>query len=310
MAHGAQATLGQKSSKRIHTADKVIFYILGFILLAVFALACLIPFYLTLINSFMDEGVILREGFSFYPKAFSGEGYKMILKNPTDILNSYGVTIFVTVIGTAVSLLMVTMTGYVLSRRDFYYRNGVSFFFFFTTLFNGGLVPWYLLCTKTLGFTNQVYALILPLAFSVWNMIIAKNYFKSIPFEIIESAKIDGANDFQIYYRLMLPVAMPLLATIGLFTALSYWNDWYNCMLFINNKRNDLWTLQYYLQNMLNSAQALKRVAERSGMSFGTVPMESMKMAMTVIATGPMMLAYPFVQKYFVKGLTIGAVKG
>jgi len=296
--------------RREKQADRVVFHIFGFLLLGFFALACCIPFYLALVNSFMDEGSILREGFSYYPRVFSTTGYKMILRNPEAIYMSYGVTAFVTVAGTLFALFLVTLTAFVLSRRDFYFRNPVSFFFFFTTLFSGGLVPWYLLCTRTLHFTNQVYALIVPGLFSVWNMIIAKNYFKSIPFEIIESAKIDGAHDAEIYFRIILPVSTPLLATIGLFTALSYWNDWYNCMLFINNRHSELWTLQYYLQNMLNSAQALQRVAARSGLSFSAVPMESMKMAMTVIATGPMLLAYPFVQKYFVKGLTIGAVKG
>jgi putative aldouronate transport system permease protein len=303
-------TAKPKHHGRSYSADAFIFHLFGYILLIAFAMICLIPCYLTLVNSFMDEGAILREGFSFYPRAFSTMGYGMILKDPTTIFRSYGVTAFVTIIGTCSALFMVTICGFVLSRRDFYCRNVMSFFFYFTTLFNGGLVPYYLLCTRTLHFTNKVWALIIPSLFSVWNMIITKNYFKSIPFEIIESAKIDGANDFTIYLRLMLPVSTPLLATIGLFTALGYWNDWYNCMLFINNRRQDLWTLQYYLQNMLNSAEAMARVAEKSGLSFTQAPMESMKMAMTVIATGPMLMAYPFVQKYFVKGLTIGSVKG
>jgi putative aldouronate transport system permease protein len=290
--------------------DKLLFYTLGYVLLGGFALACLIPFYITVVNSFMDEGTIVREGYNIWISKFSLTGYNMVLKNPTAILQSYSITGFVTVVGTVCSLLLVTMTGFILSRRDFYYRNAMSFFFFFTTLFNGGLVPYYLLCTRTLHFTNKVYALIIPSLFSVWNMIIAKNYFKSIPFEMIESAKIDGANDFTVYFKIMLPISMPLLATIGLFTALGYWNDWYNCMLFINNRHQELFTLQYYLQSMLNSAQALQQVAAKSGLSFNTVPLESMKMAMTVIATGPALIAYPFVQKYFVKGLTIGAVKG
>ncbi|MDR2808674.1 MAG: carbohydrate ABC transporter permease [Spirochaetaceae bacterium] len=300
----------KKHGKRVFSADKFVFHLIGYVLLAGFAFVCLAPFYLVAVNSFMDEGTIIREGFSFYPRVFSLTGYSMLLKNPQTIINSYGITVLVTVLGTVLALLMVTMTGFVLSRTDFHFRNFMSFFFYFTTLFNGGLVPYYLLCTRTLHFTNKVYALILPMLFSVWNMIIAKNFFKSIPFALVESAKIDGANDLTIYFKLILPISMPLLATIGLFTALGYWNDWYNCMLFINNMHSELWTLQYYLQNMLNSAQALQRVAEHSGVAFKTVPLESMKLAMTVVATGPMLLAYPFVQKYFVKGLTIGAVKG
>jgi putative aldouronate transport system permease protein len=308
---GLLGTAGKKPGLgRIYSPDRVVFYVLGYAILIFFALACFVPFYLTVVNSFMDEGTILREGYNFYPRAFSLTGYGMILKNPATILQSYGVTTFVTITGTALSLFFVSMTGYVLSRRDFYHRNFMSLFFYFTTLFSGGLVPYYLLCTKALHFTNHVYALIIPSLFSVFNVIISKNFFKAIPFEVVESAKIDGANDFTIYLRLILPISTPLLATIGLFTALAYWNDWYNCMLFINSRHQELYTLQYYLQNMLQSAQAMQRVAEKSGLAFTTVPMESMKMAMTVIATGPMLLAYPFVQRYFVKGLTIGAVKG
>ena len=139
-------------------------------------------------------------------------------------------------------------------------------------------------------------------------MIIAKSFMKGIPFELTEAAKVDGAGDFYIFWKIILPTAKPLIATIGLFTALTYWNDWYNCMLYITNE--NMFTLQYYLQRMLGSAEAMRIVAEKSGMALPSVPLESMKMAMTVIATGPIVLLYPFVQRYFVKGLTIGAVKG
>ena len=213
-----------------------------------------------------------------------------------------------TLIGTIMSILLCTMTGYVLSRKDFPYRNQFSFFFFFTTLFNGGLVPWYIICTRYLSMKNSYLGLILPLMFSVWNMIIAKSFIGGIPSAIIESAKIDGANDFTIYIKLIIPLSKPLIATLGLFSALAYWNDWYNCMLYVTNE--NMFTLQYYLQRMLCSAQALKLVAEKSGIALPSVPLEGMKMAMTIIATGPIVLLYPFVQRYFVKGLTIGAVKG
>lgn len=215
---------------------------------------------------------------------------------------------FVTVVGTLLSIFMTTMTGYVLSRPDFPWRNGISFFFFFTTLFNGGLVPWYLLCTQYLNFNNHIYSLIIPGLFSVWNMIIAKSFMKGIPFEITEAAKIDGAGDFYIYLRIILPMAKPLVATLTLFIALAYWNDWYNCMLFMSNSDN--WNLQYTLQNILNSSEALKRIANQTGVQVGQMPSEGLKLAMTVIATGPIVLLYPFLQKYFVKGLTLGAVKG
>lgn len=292
------------------STDKIIFSIISYTLVALFALACLIPFYLIIVGSFTSEHSILTEGYSVFITAdrFSLAGYDTALKNPLEILRAYGVTIFVTVVGTFLSLFIMTMTGYVLSRKDFPWKNGFSFFFFFTTLFNGGLVPWYLLCTQTFLFNNKLYALIIPGLFSVWNMIIAKSFMKGIPYEMVEAAKVDGAGDFYIYLRVMLPMAKPLLATLGLFTALAYWNDWYNCMLFINDNR--FWNLQYTLQNILNSSEALKRIAALTGIQVQQLPSESMKMAMTVIATGPIVLLYPFLQKYFVKGLTIGAVKG
>lgn len=292
------------------TGDVISFNIIGYALLVFFSVMCVVPFYLIIVSSFTAESTLIREGYSLIPRDFSLESYVLCLKNPESVLSAYGVTVSATVVGTLMSVLLCTMTGYVLSRGDFKWRNFFSFFFFFTTLFQGGLVPWYIICTRYLNFKNQFFALILPLIFSVWNMIIAKSFMKGLPDAITESAKIDGANDIVIYFRLILPLSTPLIATLGLFSALSYWNDWYNCMLFINNE--SMFTLQYYLQRMLNNAEALKRVAEKSsGMSVTTaVPLEGMKMAMTVIATGPIILLYPFVQRYFVKGLTIGAVKG
>lgn len=290
--------------------DKIAFNIIAYTLVALFSLLCVIPFYLIVIGSFTDESKIITEGYSFFLNAsnFSLEAYKMALKNPQSILHAYGVTIFVTVVGTILSIFITTMTGYVLSRQDFPWRNGISFFFFFTTLFSGGLVPWYLLCTTYLNFTNHIYSLIIPGLFSVWNMIIAKSFMKGIPFELTEAAKIDGAGDFYIYCRIIMPMAKPLVATLTLFVALAYWNDWYNCMLFMST--GDNWNLQYTLQNILNSSEALKRIAAQTGMQVGQMPSEGLKLAMTVIATGPIVLLYPFLQKYFVKGLTLGAVKG
>lgn len=290
--------------------DKIAFNIIAYTLVALFSVLCVIPFYLIVIGSFTDESKIITEGYSFFLNAsnFSLEAYKMALKNPQSILHAYGVTIFVTVVGTLLSIFITTMTGYVLSRQDFPWRNGISFFFFFTTLFSGGLVPWYLLCTTYLNFTNHIYSLIIPGLFSVWNMIIAKSFMKGIPFEMTEAAKIDGAGDFYIYCRIIMPMAKPLVATLTLFVALAYWNDWYNCMLFMST--GDNWNLQYTLQNILNSSEALKRIAAQTGMQVGQMPSEGLKLAMTVIATGPIVLLYPFLQKYFVKGLTLGAVKG
>ena len=294
--------------RRIWTRDNIAINALGIAFIGLFALACLIPFYLIVIASFTPEASLIRDGYPIIPHSFDLQSYALCIKNPTSVLLAYANTIGVTLIGTIMSILLCTMTGYVLSRKDFPYRNQFSFFFFFTTLFNGGLVPWYIICTRYLSMKNSYLGLILPLMFSVWNMIIAKSFIGGIPSAIIESAKIDGANDFTIYIKLIMPLSKPLIATLGLFSALAYWNDWYNCMLYVTN--DNMFTLQYYLQRMLGSAQALKLVAEKSGIALPSVPLEGMKMAMTIIATGPIVLLYPFVQRYFVKGLTIGAVKG
>jgi len=289
-------------------ADTIAVNIVGYVFIGLFALVCLLPFYLIIVASVTPNSELIRSGFPLFPKQVSFEAYHLCIKNPGVILRTYGNTIGVTVIGTALAVFLSTMTGYVLSRKDFPWRNKFAFFFFFTTLFNGGLVPWYILCTRYLGFKDHYYALVLPLMFSVWNMIISKSFMMGIPAAITESAKIDGANDFIIYIKLILPLSKPLVATLGLFSALGYWNDWYNCMLFIG--KDKMYNLQYYLQNMLGSAENMKIVAEKSGLPLTNVPLESMKMAMTIIATGPIILLYPFVQRYFVKGLTIGAVKG
>lgn len=290
--------------------DVIMFHVMAYLLVGIFAIACMLPFYFIIVGSLTKENIIITEGYQLFltAKRFSLEAYRMAFKDPESILRAYGVTVFVTAAGTVLSIFLTTMTGYVLARPDFPWRNGISFLFFFTTLFNGGLVPWYLLCTKYLNFSNHIYSLIIPGLFSVWNMIIAKSFMKGIPFEMTEAAKIDGAGDFLIFYKVIMPMAKPLAATLTLFIALSYWNDWYNCMLFMST--GDHWNLQYTLQNILNSTAALKRVAAQTGMQVGQMPSEGLKLAMTVVATGPIVLLYPFLQKYFVKGLTIGAVKG
>jgi putative aldouronate transport system permease protein len=307
------ATIRIARRNRIVRTDQRVFNALGYTLVTLFGLACVQPFLLIAINSFTSESALMHNGYSFILKEFSLQAYSLSFKNPQRILWAYRNTVCVTVLGTAIAVFMASMTGYVLQRRDFPARNAFSLFFFFTTLFNGGLVPWYIMCTRYLSFRNNYHALLLPMMFSVWNVIIAKNFMKSIPYEITESAKVDGANDLTIFFRLILPLSTPLLATLGLFSALAYWNDWYNSMLFIT-KENKM-SLQYFLQQMINSIQALKNLvtmgASASALSgMVSLPQETLKMAMTVITTGPIILLYPLVQRYFVKGLTIGAVKG
>ena len=203
------------------------------------------------------------------------------------------------------------MTAYVLQRKDFKWRNKFSFYFYFTTLFNGGLVPWYILMVKYLGLKDTYLSLLIPPMLSVFNIILMKSYIGGIPQALTESAKIDGAGDFTIFVKIILPLIKPALATVGLLIALGYWNDWYNSMLFINNE--NLYSLQYYLYKIVNNIEAYKTIlAQNSSAVSGAIemPSESLKMALTVIVTGPIILVYPFIQKYFVSGVTIGAVKG
>ena len=300
----------QRRSPR-RSGDVIVLHTIGYFFVIVFSLMCLLPFLLIITSSLNSESSIIRNGYSFTINDFSLAAYKLAFKSPQKILWAYRNTIGATVIGTTGAVLLASMTGFVLQRKDFTWRNGFSFFFFFTMLFNGGLVPWYILCVRYLGLKNNYLALILPMLFSVWNMIIAKSFIRGIPFEITESVMVDGGNDITIFFRIILPMSKPLLATIGLFTALSYWNDWYNSMLFIN--KDNLKSLQYFLNELLGSIQAMKLLAtydNPSALQGVTLPQESLKMAMTIITTGPILFLYPFVQKYFIKGLTIGAVKG
>ena len=298
----------QRVKQKNGHGDTICFKAIGYPLICLFALVCIIPFFLIIASSFTSESYIIKNGYVLWPKEFSTSAYELIFKNPAKILRAYGVTAFVTIIGTALSVFVNAMTGYVLQRKDFRWRNIFSFYFFFTTLFSGGLVPWYILCVKTLHLKNTIWALIIPTIVSVWNIILVKGFMGGIPGEITESAKIDGAGDFRIFVKLILPLSKPVVATIGLFTALAYWNDWYMCMLFIDKK--ELFDLQYLLYQLMGSIKALREIASQSTISVSSMPIESTKMALTIVATGPIILVYPFVQKYFVIGLTLGSVKG
>ena len=290
--------------------DRVVFSIIAYIVLGILSVCCLLPFLLVLSGSFSDQTSILTHGYQLIPETFSLNAYRTLFKIPGELLRAYAVTIFVTFTGTFLGLFLTSMAAYVLSSKSFRYRNHVSFFFYFTSMFGGGLVPWYIFNTKSRHFHNNIISLILPILVNVTYLLILKSYMSSIPDALYESAKLDGANDFTIYLHIALPLCKAGLATVGLFIALNYWNDWYNAMLFLDEGRSDLYPLQYFLNNILTKAQAISAAAARSGLPMSEVPSEPMKLAMTVVATGPIILLYPFLQKYFVKGVTIGAVKG
>ena len=289
-------------------ASFVVFNLTGKLLVGLVALICLLPFIMLISASFTSEQHIATHGFGLWPGEYSLRAYQTLFRNPVDILNAYGMTLFITVSGTVLGLLLISMTAYVISRRDVKYRNIISFFFYFTTLFNGGMISTYIFFIRYLGLKNSPLALILPLLFNVFYLLIMRSFMAVIPASIIESAKIDGAGELRTFLQLVLPLATSGLATIGLFIALDYWNDWYNAMLYISKR--EMYPLQYLLYNIISSAQALTRLSSISSVPVRDLPSQSLRMAMAVVATGPIILVYPFVQKYFVKGITIGAVKG
>ncbi|NMO97022.1 carbohydrate ABC transporter permease [Paenibacillus lemnae] len=285
------------------------FRLIAFVVIIAASIACLFPFLLIISASVTKNEAIIRDGYNLIPTVFSLEGYQTVFRFPQQVLQAYGVTVLTTVVGTTLGLFFMTMAGYVLQRRDFKYRNFFSFMIYFTTLFGGGLVPWYILMTKYLNLTDTITVLIFPGLMTPFLIILMKNFIRSaVPDEVVESAKIDGANDFTIYSRIVLHLSMPGIATVGLFLALQYWNDWFTSSLFINDVT--LYQLQYYLYNVINAMSFVAQMGAGTGVSLGDMPTESTKMAMAIIVTGPILFLYPFIQRYFVKGLTIGAVKG
>ncbi|QTH44487.1 carbohydrate ABC transporter permease [Cohnella sp. LGH] len=274
--------------------------------------ACLIPLILVTIVSFTDERSILANGYSFLPEAFSLDAYRYLLADSGRLLHAYGISILVTVAGTLASLLISSLLAYPLSRRDFAQRHLLAFFVFFTILFNGGLVPWYLVYTNLFHLKDTLLALLVPnLLMNGFYILIMRTFFSnSIPGSLIESAQIDGAGEWRTFFRIVFPLSLPVLATIGLFTTLGYWNDWFNSLVFIYDNR--LISLQYLMTKTLLSIQFLQSNTQNSnvGKLLSEMPTETVRMAMAIVGIGPIVLAYPFFQKYLVKGLTVGAVKG
>ncbi|WP_055106907.1 carbohydrate ABC transporter permease [Paenibacillus ihumii] len=277
----------------------------------IFSFVCVFPFLFVVIISFTDEGVLARDGYRLLPAKWSLEAYKYVFQTGDTLLRSYGVTIFVTVVGTIISLLFIAFYAYAISRKSFKYRNFFSFFAFFTMLFNGGLVPTYIVTTQLLGLKDTIWALILPLAVNAFYIMILRTFYStSVPDAILESGKIDGAGEFRIFLKLVLPLSLPGLATIGLFSTLGYWNDWFNALLYIDNP--NLVPLQSMLMRIETSMQFIMQNSQNSSLSLEalrSMPQDTSRMAMVVLATGPIIFAYPFFQRYFIQGLTIGAVK-
>lgn len=276
---------------------------------AIFAVFALVPFLLVLSASFTDEVTLNRFGYQLWPKVFSLDAYKLALKDG-GIGQAYLITIFTTVAGTFVSMVLTSAGAYALSVKQFRCRGGVALFIYFTMLFNGGLVPSYLMITRFLHLNNTLWVLLLPSLCNAWNILLMRNFFNGVPDSLREAAKVDGASDLRVLVQIMLPVSLPAIATIGLFYALSYWNEWYKCLLYIDTSHANLYTLQYLIQRILRQVNYAANLPAEAASLAGSLPTYSFRMAAIMLAIGPIVLLYPFLQKYFVSGLTVGAVKG
>ena len=282
------------------------------ILLTIMALVCVLPLVLLLISSITDETTIIQHGYSLFPKKISFYAYQYLRGNALSIFRAYGVTILVTSVGTVSSLAIMAHLAYPLSRSNMPFKKLLTFFIVFTMLFNGGLVPTYMVYTKMLGMKNTLFALLIPnLLVRPFFVLLMKTFFTmSVPPAVIESAKIDGASEWYTFYKIILPLSLPVLATVGLFQIVNYWNDWFNGMIYLTDSR--LYSIQNFLNRLLMDIQFLSSSAMSSSIVQGgaVIPTQSVRMALAVIGVLPIILVYPFLQKYFVKGLTVGGVKG
>ncbi|MGO4693490.1 carbohydrate ABC transporter permease [Paenibacillus sp. 2TAB26] len=280
------------------------------IAISLFSLSCLFPFIMVISGSLSTEKDIMDYGYTLWPKSITFDSYRILFLGSNRIIDAYGVSLLVTVAGTILSLLVTSMGAYVMARRSFKYRNILSIYVIITMLFNGGLVPWYIICVRYLDLKDTLWALILPMLANAFNMFLIRNFMLSIPEDMNESAKMDGAGDFKIFYRLIAPLSLPVLATVGLFVALSYWNDWFLGLMFVD--KQELQPLQLLLRTLISNVEFLKSSSNASAMQriSAQIPSESIKMALTVVTIGPIIFLYPFIQRFFVKGLMVGAVKG
>lgn len=285
-------------------------FIINFVMILV-TLCMVLPLVLLFMSSVSSEASLLRDGYSFWPKEFSLEAYEYIFSNGYTIFRAYGITIVVTVVGTAANLILSSMMGYALSIKKLPFRNVISFYVFFTMLFNGGLVPTYLMWTGTFHIKDTIWALIVPnLMMSAMNVILIRTYFMtSIPEALYEAAQIDGAGYMHIFWKIVLPMGKPILVTVGLFSGLGYWNDWTNGLYYITDAK--LYSVQNLLNKMIQDVQALQaNAAASSDSAMMQVPTVSVRMAIAFVALFPILIVYPFLQKYFAEGVALGAVKG
>lgn len=303
--------MSSKSYRRENRISPLAETIINFVFILL-ALACILPVILVIIVSVTHNDSLINEGYSFFPKKWSLIAYQTVFKDFATMANAYKVSIGVTVVGTVLSVLLMALYAYPLSRKDYPYRNMFTFFLFFTMLFNGGIVSRYMIYTQTLHLKDSYMALILPLLIVPFNVIIMRTFFQStIHPALIDSARIDGAGELRIFLRIVLPLSLPVLATMALFSTINYWNDWFNALLFINKEH--MYPIQFLMLRVLKDVQYIREnltIASQNPELLKNLPNESLQMALAFIAMGPILIVYPFFQKYFVKGLTVGAVKG
>ncbi len=296
------------------TREERVFQVFCYVILTLFALFCLLPLALLLMSSFEDNLTLINSGYSFWPKKFSLEAYTYLFRHGDQIFQSYFITILVTVVGTSVSIVITTMLAYPLSRDELLGKKPLAFVVFFTMLFNGGLVPTYLVYTNTLGMKNTIWAVILPrLLLGAYYVLLMKSFFStSIPKEVLEAAKVDGAGEYRILIQVVAPMSKPIIATVLMLTGINYWNDWYNGFIYITT-HTELYTIQALLNRMLQDIQYLSNNANtmgNAGEAMAKIPSTSVRMAISIVGLLPVLIVYPFVQNSFVKGITLGAVKG
>lgn len=298
--------------KRKLNSEKI-FRSFAFVVLLILAIVCILPIILIIVASFTDETTLLANGYRFFPQKYGLEAYVYLLKQSVMMLRAYKISILVTVIGTLASLVLSTTFAYPLSRKDFKYRNIFSFLVFFTMLFSGGIVPSYMMWTKFFHIKDTIWALIIPsYLMNAFNILLIRNYYSNnIPDALVEAARIDGASEFLTFRRVIVPLSVPVIATVGLFTGLAYWNDWINGLYYINDP--GLYSIQNLLIRLMNNIQYLNSGAAAgivSGGTTGALPSTSARMAIAVVGVIPVVAAYPFLQKYLIRGTVIGAVKG
>lgn len=282
------------------------------ILNSVFIVLCccyIIPFLYLISVSFSDEATLVREGYSLIPKVFSLEAYKLVFRDPTQILNSYAVTAFSSVVGTALSILVMGTMAYPLARSNYRFMKPLAFYCLFTMLFSGGMAASYLVNVRFLGLKNNLLVYILPGLVSAYYLLLIRTNYKSVPSELIEAAELDGAGELRICFTIMMPLCKPVLASVAFLTFVDRWNSWMPSQLYAT--KPELYSLQYLLQKLLNEAEFLRKMAEQ-GTLIGsrTPPTETLRFAMAVVAAGPVLIVFPFFQKHFSKGLMLGGVKG